>query len=90
MEINIKKMSDIDAEAKGIKNWPVWQKEVSTFDYFYDEKEDCYFLQGEVEVETDNGKKVRIQKGDFVSFPKGLKCRWDIKEAVRKHYRFGD
>ncbi len=27
-------------------------------------------------------------KGDFVTFPKGLSCVWDIKEPVKKHYNF--
>ena len=27
-------------------------------------------------------------KGDFVTFPKGLSCIWDIKAPVRKHYNF--
>jgi hypothetical protein len=27
-------------------------------------------------------------KGDFVTFPKGLSCIWDIKEPVKKHYNF--
>ncbi|HIA31193.1 MAG TPA: DUF861 domain-containing protein [Candidatus Marinimicrobia bacterium] len=27
--------------------------------------------------------------GDFVVFPKGLKCRWKVMKPVRKHYNFG-
>ncbi|MCK5168312.1 MAG: DUF861 domain-containing protein [Bacteroidales bacterium] len=23
-----------------------------------------------------------------MAFPKGLKCVWDIKEDIRKHYKF--
>jgi hypothetical protein len=26
--------------------------------------------------------------GDFVRFPKGLSCIWDIEEPVKKHYDF--
>jgi uncharacterized cupin superfamily protein len=39
-------------------------------------------------VETPDGKKVEIGKGDFVTFPKGLDCVWDVKEPIRKHYTF--
>jgi hypothetical protein len=28
-------------------------------------------------------------KGDLVTFPTGMKCTWDVKVPVRKHYRFG-
>jgi uncharacterized cupin superfamily protein len=68
-------------------SWPIWEKEVSRFDWCYDDEERCYFLAGKVTVETKNGK-VSFGKGDFVTFPKGLKCVWDIKEPVRKHYNF--
>jgi uncharacterized cupin superfamily protein len=45
-------------------------------------------LEGKVVVETEDGDKVEFRRGDFVSFPKGLSCIWDIKEAVKKHYNF--
>jgi hypothetical protein len=34
------------------------------------------------------GDKMELGRGDFVRFPKGLSCIWDIKEAVKKHYNF--
>jgi uncharacterized cupin superfamily protein len=39
-----------------------------------------------VEVTTEDGKKYVIEKGDLVTFPKGLRCRWKVLEPVRKHY----
>jgi elongation factor G len=30
-----------------------------------------------------------IKAGDLVTFPQGLKCTWQVKKAVRKHYKFG-
>jgi len=88
MKIDIKKMSDDDLEASGISSWPIWEKEVSRFDWRYDQTEECYLLEGQVVVETQDGEKVEFGKGDFVTFPKGLSCIWDIKVAVRKHYNF--
>lgn len=87
MEIKIEKLSDEQIEEKGIKSWPIWEKEVSRFDWHYDFTEECYILEGKVVVETAEGN-VEFGKGDFVTFPKGLSCVWDIKEAVRKHYNF--
>ncbi len=69
-------------------SWPIWAKEVSNFDWYYDEQEICYFLEGEVTVKTPDGE-VSFGKGDLVTFPQGLKCVWNIKKAVRKHYKFG-
>ena len=78
-----------DLEKRGILSWPIWEKEVSRFEWYYDEPEECYFLEGKVVVETKDGKKVSFGKGDLVKFPQGLACVWDIREPVRKHYNFG-
>ena len=75
-------------EELNIFSWPVWTKEVSTFDWHYDEQEICYFLEGEVMVRTDT-EEVSFGKGDLVTFPEGLNCVWQIKKPVRKHYQFG-
>lgn len=72
----------------GVSRWPIWTKEVSTFDWHYDERETCYLLEGEVEVSAAAGS-VSFGAGDFVTFPAGLDCTWNVKNPVRKHYRFG-
>lgn len=76
-----------EIERRGISAWPVWEKEVSRFDWTYDGDEECYILEGEVDVETPEGT-VHIKPGDFVTFKDGLSCTWDIKKDIRKHYRF--
>ena len=68
--------------------WPIWEKEESSFDWFYDSKEMCYFLEGDVEIEIEDGSRVSIGQGDFVTFPKGIECKCHIKKAVKKHYKF--
>ena len=88
MEIKIEKFSQKDIEKMGVFSWPIWEKEKSRFDWSYDQIEQCYFLKGKVTIETKSGDKVSFGKGDFVTFPKGLSCIWDIKEAVKKHYNF--
>ncbi|MCX7880586.1 MAG: cupin domain-containing protein [Ignavibacteria bacterium] len=85
--IKIEKLSSDELEKLGVSNWPIWTKEVSEFDWFYDETEQCYFLDGKVIVRTEEGE-VEINKGDFVTFPVGLSCTWKVIEPVRKHYRF--
>lgn len=88
MEVEVKKPIEQELEKSGVKNWPVWEKEESDFDWYYDEKEVCYFLEGEVEIELSNGEKIKIEKGNLATFPKGLSCKWHIKKKVRKHYNF--
>jgi len=85
----VERLSEEELKAKGVFNWPIWEKEVSRFDWYYSSPEMCYFLEGEVIVEEEGGEKVEIKKGDFVTFPSGLKCVWDIKKPVKKHYNFG-
>lgn len=72
-----------------LERCPTWSKEVSVFDWEYDVTETCLLLEGEVRVTTADGEEVTVAAGDLVTFPKGLKCRWDVRRPVRKHYRFG-
>ncbi len=88
MHVTIQKLTVGELKKKGVFTWPIWEKEVSKFDWFYDSVEECYFLEGKVTVKTKDGKTVSFGKGDFVTFPKGLSCVWDIQEPVKKHYNF--
>lgn len=72
----------------GVSEWGIWEKEISEFPWRYDATETCYFLTGEVSVTPDGGEAVPMGKGDLVTFPKGMSCRWDIRQAVKKHFRF--
>lgn len=86
--ITVEKPSEAKLNELGVRSWPIWTKEVSEFDWHYDDRETCFLLEGEVLVTTDSGS-ASFGKGDLVVFPKGLSCRWKITEAVRKHYSFG-
>jgi len=88
MKIKIDKADKNEMAEKGVLDWPIWEKEISRFDWHYDSIEECYLLEGEVVVETEDGEKVEFGEGDFVTFPEGLSCIWDIKKPVRKHYNF--
>ncbi|MBD3255989.1 MAG: DUF861 domain-containing protein [Candidatus Lokiarchaeota archaeon] len=90
MKMKKKKPSEEQLDNLKVKTWGTWSKEVSEFPWSYDETETCYILEGEVEVEAEDGEKIEFQKGDLVQFPKGLKCTWKVKKPVRKYYNFGD
>lgn len=86
IEHNLKR-SQLDS--LGVFDWPVWEKEVSRFDWTYDTQETCYLIAGSVTVTPEGGAPVTITAGDYVIFPAGMSCVWDISEPVSKHYRFG-
>jgi len=46
-------------------------------------------LEGDVTVTPENGEPVRFGAGDFVEFSAGLRCTWQVHQAVKKHYCFG-
>lgn len=86
--IKVEKITEEKLKEMGVFAWPIWEKEVSRFDWHYDSIEMCHILRGKVIIETKDGKKINFGAGDFVTFPEGLDCVWDIKEPVRKHYNF--
>ena len=85
LEVSITKPSKEQIEISS--KCPIWEKEISEFDYYYDKTEQCLILEGEVDILGKN-KKWSFKKGDYVVFPKGLKCKWIIKKPVKKHYNF--
>ena len=87
--IEIRQLSEEEIEKRGIRSWPIWEKEISKFDWYYDNREECLLIEGEVEVETSEGL-FRFGKGDYVVFPKGLKCIWNVIQPVKKYYNFTD
>ncbi len=88
-EVIVKKLSENEIEARAMRSWPVWEKEISRFPWQYDGDEECLIIEGEVTIETAKGN-FRIKAGDFVIFRNGLKCVWDIRQPIRKYYNFPD
>ena len=86
--ITVERPDEARLKALNVSSWPIWTKEPSTFQWHYDDQETCYFLEGDVTVTTSTGD-VAMRQGDLATFPKGLDCTWRVKQAVRKHYRFG-
>ena len=67
--------------------WSVWECEPSKFDWHYDSTELAYLFEGKVVVKTAE-EEVEIKAGDYVTFPSGLDCSWDISEKIKKVYQF--
>ena len=87
MRIEIEHLDEDELLENGVFNWPIWEKEESKFDWYYEKTEYCYILEGRVTVVTEF-ETIELKPGDFVTFPAGLECVWDIDATVRKHYLF--
>ena len=86
-KIKIEKPDEQKLNSLGVKSWSSWECDTSTFDWEYDSDEVCYILEGKVKVKTSE-EEVEINKGDLVTFPKGLKCTWNVLNKIRKVYTF--
>ena len=85
MEILVKKPTE--REIAEMMSKPIWTCGVSEFDWHYDSEEICLIIEGEVTVNYGS-KSVSFATGDYVVFPKGLSCVWQVKKSVKKHYEF--
>lgn len=86
--VKIEKPSKERLEELGIDKWGSWECDVKKFDWEYNDDETFYVLEGKAKVKTDDGEEVEFEKGDLVTFPQGVKCTWDVKERIRKVYKF--
>ena len=85
MSIEIRKPTP--EEAAAMQSCPVWEKEPSEFNWEYTSEEHCYIIEGKARISTPDGE-IEIAEGDYVVFPVGLKCRWNVEEGIKKYYDF--
>lgn len=86
-KIRTKQMSIEEAKKLGISSWSNWECELSTFDWEYPEQEAAYVFEGDVIV-TSGDEVAHITGGMLVSFPKGMKCTWEVRKTIKKAYTF--
>ena len=86
-EVIVRKPSQ--QEIKTASKWPIWTCKPSTFEWEYTQTETCLILEGSVKITSPDSKDVvTFGPGDWVVFPEGLKCVWNVEKAVKKHYNF--
>ena len=70
--------------------WPIWQGDVSTFDWDYTQTETCLITEGKVTITDDPATEdsITITAGDLVIFPEALLCIWKIESPIKKYYQF--
>jgi uncharacterized cupin superfamily protein len=83
MNILVRKPSEKEIEE--LEKCPLWECKPSTFNWYCDSGETCLVVEGDVTVEYEGGS-VSFSAGDFVIFPKGLSCIWNVKKKMVNHY----
>lgn len=96
LKITIEKIPKETLEKAGLPpsprpcgKWAPWECDPKTFDWEYSDTETAYIYEGKVRIKTPV-EEVEIAAGDWVRFPKGLRCTWTVLEKVRKVYSFDD
>ena len=84
--IIVEKLSEEEINKRGVRQWPSMKKGKSNFLWLYDEMEECLIVEGMAKIKTSEGI-VEIKAGDFVTFPEGMKCKWDIISPIEKYYK---
>ncbi len=64
----------------------VWEREPDTWSFERPYDEVAYILEGDADIETDDGRKLRLGPGDILVTPNGSKGTWQIRETLAKVY----
>ena len=70
--------------AEGIRDWPVWSCEVSSFPWSYSERETCLLLEGEVMLTPDGNEPVFFRGWGSDCFSCGSSLRLGRSSAGSK------
>jgi uncharacterized cupin superfamily protein len=86
-KIRVEQITADEVKKRGVSSWGIWEKEPSEFDWEYTSEERCYIINGKAEIDTGDDI-IEIKEGDFVVFPVGLRCKWNVKQTIKKYYNF--
>lgn len=75
-----------EEERNEMEQCPTWSCEVSTFPWHFEEEEHCLIIEGEAVV-TFEDRKFRFCEGDYVIFPQGMDCIWEVIKPIKKYYK---
>ena len=64
----------------------LWRCEPMTFEYEFPGDEIFHVLEGSLLVELHEGDRIQLEKGDIISFKKGLKSTWTIQASFKKFF----
>ena len=70
MNIKIEKPAPERLEELKVKTWPTLEKEACTINWYFDQIEESYFLEGRIIVVTEDGQEVEVKKEILRYFPR--------------------
>lgn len=62
----------------------VWDCTAGRFNWFYDEDETVYIMEGSVHVRKHGGDVITLRPGDMAFFHQGSSAEWTVEKYVRK------
>ena len=75
-----------EAEGDNLLYAGLFRAQPSTFGYVYVGHETFHVLDGEVEIQLEDGEVINLRAGDIASFNKGDKCTWKITSPFKKFF----
>ena len=85
MKTSVDNYSEEELQEEGVFDWPVRKLGEEKMDWYYEETELCYIVEGEAVIATEF-EQTTVRAGDLVTFPKGLECVWDVESEIEMHY----
>jgi uncharacterized cupin superfamily protein len=85
MKIDVDQLDLEELKELGVEKWPIAVHDEEKFECFYNKTEQCYIIAGEATIVTEF-ESITVKAGDFITFPAGLECIWDVDSRIRKHF----
>ena len=77
---------EVFASAAGAFTTGFWEREPDTWSFERPHDEVALILSGVADIETEDGRTLRVGAGDVLVTPKGSKGTWHIRETIVKFY----
>jgi uncharacterized cupin superfamily protein len=74
------------SSAAGAFTTGFWEREPDTWSFERPHDEVALILSGVADIETPDGRMLRVEAGDVLVTPKGSKGTWHIRETLVKFY----
>lgn len=73
-----------------ISAWEIWECTDPEFTYTYDKTVSLYVQDGAADITFENGEKVNLVAGDFLTIQSGTSATWAITQPIRNCYQYHD
>jgi uncharacterized cupin superfamily protein len=81
---------EVFTTASGALTTGFWEREPDTWAFERPYDEVALILSGVADIETEDGRMLRVEAGDVLVTPKGSKGTWHIRETLVKFYAIHD